>query len=676
MSFSAAKAGTVRCTPPRVDARRFLVHGDERISSRTLGRFAARFTFAIIFCAVWFAAADAEVLIEPQVGFRGVFQLGRPFPLVIVLSNSGRPVEGTLDVQVWKGGATKGGTPYAVKYRREVFLPGQARKTVQLTVDPDFISRPLVIAFTSAAVRAARELDLRRHFLPAPVLLLLSESNSLSPIAVNSIAPHNRLVSITPAELAADPRALLGVSHVIFYDQSMRDLSRGQLNALDTWLTAGGKMVIVGSLNFALYQEPSLSRFLPVRVTGTKRIDFVPNPDPKGRPAALPGVWAQESKLLQGKALLESAGMPIVVAASRGRGRIVYLAVDIGRPPLTQWEGLAKFLQTLFAPAEFDAPGPRSEWNDSVFAQLVASPKFISSYVPSGSLLLAILLYGAAIGACVWLRQTKRLEPRGLMVGLLFLVVVATLAGYAHFNRGGNIPDGVLLSATVLESSGDGYVEGQANLALFSTQSRPYDLQMERGWMDLIPVSNRAGDAQEPAVVQQDGGGSIRYRLPLREWDYRLFRMQLVERFPLRAELEPQGDKLSLRVFNQSDKDLTHCWLVVPGQRFDLGQIARGASLQKSFPLTAPKAQAESSTSRGDTVSFREVTFPDKTRDILFHSSFFSRAGDSRWASGAAVFFGWVKEPGPRVRVDDPRIQTQDYALFRAIVPLTSGEEE
>ncbi|MGH7812036.1 MAG: hypothetical protein ACREP5_17300, partial [Candidatus Binatia bacterium] len=73
-------------------------------------------------------------MIEPQVGFRGVFQLGRPFPLEIVLSNSGRPVEGTLDVQVWKGGVTKGGTPFAVKYRREVFLPGQARKTVQLTV--------------------------------------------------------------------------------------------------------------------------------------------------------------------------------------------------------------------------------------------------------------------------------------------------------------------------------------------------------------------------------------------------------------------------------------------------------------------------------------------------------------------------------------------------------------
>ena len=67
------------------------------------------------------------------------------------MNNTGRPAEGVLEVQVWKGGATKGGAPYLANYRRDIFLAGQARKTVQLTVDPDFISRPLAIRFTSAA---------------------------------------------------------------------------------------------------------------------------------------------------------------------------------------------------------------------------------------------------------------------------------------------------------------------------------------------------------------------------------------------------------------------------------------------------------------------------------------------------------------------------------------------
>jgi hypothetical protein len=211
---------------------------------------------------------------------------------------------------------------------------------------------------------------------------------------------------------------------------------------------------------------------------------------------------------------------------------------------------------------------------------------------------------------------------------------------------------------------------------LFSTQPRPYDLEMSRGWMELTPVSNRSRDQQEAAVVQQDSSGVSRYHLALREWDYRLFRMRLIDRFQLRAEFEAQGDKLVMTIDNQSGKDLTHCWLLVPGRQFDLGQIAHGASWRKTFSLTPLKSDAEASTAHSAGVSFREVRFPDKTRDILFHSSFFPRDGDARWASGAAVFFGWVKDFEPKVRLDDPRIQRQDYALYRAIIPLAQGEDE
>jgi hypothetical protein len=623
-----------------------------------------------------FAPARAEILIEPRVGFHGVFQLGHPFPLEIELVNTGRPVEGTLEVQVWKGGATKGGTPYRAHYRRELFLGGQARKTVQLTVDPDFISRPLTIRFAGADVTAAREIDLRRHFSPAPVRLLLSESGVLPPVTFTSATAQSRLVSIAPTELSADSRALLGVSHLILYDQSLRDLSRAQLLALDSWLTAGGRMVIVGSLNYALYQEPSVARFLPVRVTGTKQIVFAPNPGKDEKAISIPGVWAQTSSLITGTARAQSDGLPVLVEASRGRGRITYLALDIGRPPLSRWGGLTKFLQNLTTPPGPEEPAPRTEWSDTVFNQLIVSPKFIATYIPSAGLLLAIAVYLVGIGTIAWLWQRQRVAPRLLCIGLLTFVTVGTAAGYVHFSNGGNIPDGVLLVSTVLENSGDDFVDAQANLALFSTQLRHYDLELERGWIDLTPVTSRTRDSAEPAVVTQDTGGASRYRLPLREWDYRLFRLRRVDRFPFSAEFEARGDKLVMKVDNRSGKDLTDCWLLVPGQRFDIGLIPRGASWRKVFPLGNGTPNQGASSAPMETLNWREVTFADKTRDILFHSSMFPRDGDVRWAGGAAVFFGWVRDPESRVRVDDPRIQTQEYALFRAVYPLGSGDEE
>ena len=173
--------------------------------------------------------------------------------------------------------------------------------------------------------------------------------------------------------------------------------------------------------------------------------------------------------------------------------------------------------------------------------------------------------------------------PRLLLMGFSTFVAAGTAAGYVHFSQGGNIPDGVLLVSTVLENSGDGFVDSQANMALFSTQLRHYDLQLERGWIDLTPVSSRSRETSEPAVVTQDAGGASRYRLPLREWDYRLFRLRRVDRFPFAAEFESQGDQLLVKVENRSAKDLINCWLLVPGQRFDLGVIPRGARWRGLF---------------------------------------------------------------------------------------------
>ena len=671
MSFSAVHTALNGSSRRRARPRRPL----QRIESRVGARFiVACLLVHFSLLGVGPTPARSEILIEPRVGFHGVFQLGRPFPLEVELSNTGRPVEGMLEVQVWKGGATKGGAPYLAAYRREIFLAGQARKTVQLTVDPDFISRPLTVKFAAAEAKAMREVDLRRHFSPAPVVLLMSGSSAFLPVALASA--QSRLVSLSPAELAADSRALLGVSHLILYDQSLRELSRAQLLALDHWIVAGGRMVILGSLNYALYQEPALARFLPVRVTGAKQVSFSPAPGQDQPAVRLAGVWAQASTLVSGKALAETDGMPTLVETRRGRGGIVYLALDIGRPPLSQWAGLPRFLQPLLAPGGAEAPVPRTEWNDAVFNQLIASPKFIATYVPSASLLLAMTSYLLGIGAFAWLWQKKRAPRRRLLAALLTFVAGGTAAGYVHFSHGGNIPDGVLLVSTVLENSGDGFVDTQANLALFSTQLRQYDLQLERGWIDLTPVSSRSRDTSESAVVTQDSGGASRYRLPLREWDYRLYRLRRVDRFAISAEFETHADRLVMQVNNRSGKDLVSCWLLVPGQRFDIGPVPHGASWRKVFPLANGKAHRAAGTARAETLALREVTFADKTRHILFHSSMFPRDGDARWMGGAAVFFGWVNDPEPRVRVDDPRIQAQNYTLFRAIFPLPGEEDE
>jgi len=131
-----------------------------------------------------------------------------------------------------------------------------------------------------------------------------------------------------------------------------------------------------------------------------------------------------------------------------------------------------------------------------------------------------------------------------------------------------------------------------------------------------------------------------------------------------------------MRLHNQSAKDLADCWLVAPGQRFALGDIPKGARWTREFALAGEGDQPQGSR-RSETVDFREIPFKEKTREILFHASFFPRDdGSVRWSVGAAVFFGWVKDPEPRVSVHDNRIRNYDYTLFRKIVPLAGPEDE
>lgn len=440
--------------------------------------FKYRVLLILLLGASSLGACAAEVLIETKIGFGGVFQLGRPFPLEVRLSNIGRTTDGVVEVEVWKRGTPPTGA-YAARYRRDVFLPARANRTVSFTVDPELLSRPLTIRFRAAASTmtiASRELDLRGHFSPAPLVLSVSDGGAL-PITSLSASFTNRIVALAAAALPPDARALGGVSHLVLYDQSLRDLAPPQLQALDDWLAAGGQLLIVGSLNFALYQEPKLARFLPARVTGVTRIGFV-DPAAPGAGTMIDGVWAQTMSDVTGRTVIASRGQPLLVENPWGRGRVLYLAVDAGRPPLSNWAGLPRFMQGLLAPppAESLNAFARPRWDEALFSRLLLSSWFIASYIPTRALFFALLGYlaGLAVLFYLWHRR-RRLQPR-LALWCCGWALCAAVIGYLYFNRGGQTPEGVLLAATVMDDAGGGYVDAQTNLALFSTQRRDYSL--------------------------------------------------------------------------------------------------------------------------------------------------------------------------------------------------------
>ncbi len=621
------------------------------------------------------SAFAAEIVIDTRIGFGGVFQLGRPFPLQVSLSNVGRPADGVLEIEVWK----RGGSPaeaYPVHYRREVFLPSRSKRTVGFTVDPELLSRPLTIRFRAGASVTSRDLDLRGHFSPAQLVLSVSGDGAL-PFTSLAASFSNRIVALAVSALPPDARALAGVSHLVLYDQSLRDLARTQLQALDDWLAAGGKLLIIGSLNVALYQEPKLARFVPARVTGAQRIRFV-DPGKAGAASAIDGVWAQTVTDVKGRIVSTAHGAPVLVENRWGRGRVIYLALDAGRPPLSNWDGLPRLLQGLLAPSAAPGAIARPRWDEALFARLLLSSWFIASYIPTRALFFAILLYAAGLALLLRMWQRRRGTPRALALWCCGWVLCAAAMGYLYFSRGGRTPEGVLLAATVMDDAGGGYVDAQSNLALFSTQRREYSLGFGPNWLDLAPLA-ALRDGPVPALVYRHTGPAARVLLPLESWGHRLLRARHVERAGLSTVIELRDGALWLEVHNRSGHDLKDCWLLAPGLHIALGAVTSGASLTKSFALDAKAADGANpgGGADGGGISLSAVTFEEKAQELLFQDAFFPKESrPAPWSGRAAVFVGWVKGAPPRVEVGDSRVRVEQYTLYRAIVPLPLAEDE
>lgn len=619
--------------------------------------------------------AAEEIILEPQVGFHGLFWLGHPFPLRVDVSNLGRPVEGTLEVTVWKRGPSKGVGLYPFYYKRELFLSARSRKVVQFTVDPDSLSRPLTVRFSSSRDRVTKEVDLRRHFSPSPVILVLTESSvSLSiPVPADSQSP---VVSLSLEHLPSDARAYRGVSAIIFYEQSLRDLSRSQTVALEAWLSSGGRILVLGGMQVALYQEPAMSRLLPVRVRGLKRVSSLPGLEKTyGKRISSDGLLVQDASFVHGRVMIEENGTPLLVEMIKGKGKVLYVALDVGRPPVSRWEGLPLLFRDLLGNHEVRTPTLQASWDDAVFAQLLLTPSLIAAYAPFRSFLAWMVLYLGGLGLLARFWRTERFPRRTLVASFFCLFVFATVGGYFYFDRGGHVPDGVLVSSSILEGLPDGYVEVQSTGALFSTRRRHYDLLIEAGWTDLELGLPHSVEGEDSSIVIQEDGRSTRFRIPLREWDHRLFKMRSMTRFPVRAEIRSQGNRLFVKLTNDGLRELTECWLVISGEPFSLGDLPSGSSRVREFPLSS---ESSSGAGRPNKRALWEIPFNDKIREVLFRYSMFPQDQETvPWSHGAALLlFGWVKG-GPSVaKVEDPRVVTHHHTLFRMIIPVAEEAGE
>ncbi|RMG42068.1 MAG: hypothetical protein D6725_00230 [Planctomycetota bacterium] len=160
---------------------------------------------------------------------------------------------------------------------------------------------------------------------------------------------------IVLSELPADAAALEAVRTLVLAGAFASDAERSA--ALREWVFSGGHLVLIVGDAVEAFRSSPLAAWVPVDVGETvKRL-------PDTRLSALESLAGRAQRILfsgripvaelsssSGTVLADSLDGPLVVRAPYGMGLVTAVAVDIRKPPLLGWKGLATLCEKLGEP--------------------------------------------------------------------------------------------------------------------------------------------------------------------------------------------------------------------------------------------------------------------------------------------------------------------------------------
>ena len=147
----------------------------------------------------------------------------------------------------------------------------------------------------------------------------------------------------------------------IFYSlQQGRSLKQGPLEALKQWVDRGGRLVIFCGREGSslLGDDGPLARLIPGRyeklvpLRNATRLETLSGAE---KPLSRKRLDLRVPRLVdvRGKVLAhagrQATDLPLVIRAQQGLGELVFVAVDLDRPPFNQWEGRPRLLHKILS---------------------------------------------------------------------------------------------------------------------------------------------------------------------------------------------------------------------------------------------------------------------------------------------------------------------------------------
>lgn len=310
--------------------------------------------------------AASSVRMEVNAGFEGAGRLGGWIPLEIELVNEGAEVRAEVQVVVAQTGGRSTFTSVPTTFTLPVVLPRLSQKRFTMEVNLPSVNNRMTARLVSPGsntVLVEREIAMARVPLGDYFCgVLARDPSSYDFLAALDLPPPIRRVRLAGLEPATVPsRAqLLGSFDCIIVDNAATgQLRQEQLDALQVWVGTGGLLLAVGGATWQSTLGPLPADLLPVDVTGLSSSpslsalgELMENPIDTTGPFLLSQA---RPKVDRGARVVASQdGTPLIVAAKRGEGTVMYLAYEPTSRSIRSWAGNEAMWRYLITHASVD----------------------------------------------------------------------------------------------------------------------------------------------------------------------------------------------------------------------------------------------------------------------------------------------------------------------------------
>lgn len=557
---------------------------------------------ALLLLGVWMPAPSLHaqstvqgLTLSATPAFDGHFKYGEWLPIWVQVENIGRDLEAQVQARI----TSRNGV---ITYAAPASLPGGSRKRIPLYVPPNSFSHELDVQLVEVAARDRRNVLLARtvEIEPLPNITYLigivaPQRGALSLLNGVTLPGQRRPIALVDLPLADLPDRVEGLRSfdlLILNDLDTSTLSPAQIRVLESWVHAGGRLVIGGGAGALTTTAGMPASLLPLTLRAVIDVDDISALAnfAAADPIRVPGPFVvARGDEIRGQILAGDADLPLIVEHTLGNGFVDFIALDPTVAPFEGWSSVAPFWEKLISPGAAypdwmpaDMSPARGQTEQMGYA-LSMLPSLDLPSVRSLAILLAVYILVIGPVNYLLLRRWRRLHWAWITIPVLTILFSAGAFGIGYTLRGSDL---ILNKIALITLNGDGPAEVLSFVGIFSPAQQAYDVEVDGDGL-LSPTVRNAdpwnmggvGGAAEMVIVQ--GAPGRLQGLAISQWSMQSFttESQWSDFGRVEGTFQFADDELRGEIRNDTPYPLTDV-VVLWGNYFKrIGDLAAGETI-------------------------------------------------------------------------------------------------